>query len=184
MPKPMPEVLTTCSECGLTYVSGLSCDDHYHNITHHKCVTTLRPVPSRALKAALSKDPETVWVTVLSPRWLRLMVHRRALAFKREFRYDFIQWDASDDPHAIAYLFSDDNCRVVGACCFRLGASEQPEKWELDWVWLCPEARRQGWLSKHWGIFREKFGEFSISVPISEEMQGFLRKRGLDHLIR
>lgn len=174
---------TKCSECGLTYVSGLPCDDHYHNIIHHKCVTTLRPVPSRALKAAILKDPEIVWVKYLSPRWQRLAVHRRAKAFKREFRYDFVQWDIYGDPDAIAYLFSDDDCRIIGACCFRPASREHPEKMMLDWIWICPEARRQGWLSKHWNIFLERFGEFKIAAPISNEMQAFLRKRGLDHLI-
>lgn len=72
-----------------------------------KPITTLRPVPSRALKAAMFKDPETVWVKYLSPRWLRIAVNRRANAFKREFRYDFVQWEIYGDPDAIAYLFSD-----------------------------------------------------------------------------
>lgn len=175
--------MTTCSECGFGYDKEYPDDVHDHNIIHHKRVTTLRPVPSRALRAAMSKDAEAVWVTHQSPKWLRLAVYRRAYAFKRELRYSLVQWSINDDPDAIAYLLSDDDSRIIGACCFRPMFSEQPEKMELDWIWICPGARRQGWLSRHWNIFLERFGEFEIGFPISNEMQAFLRKRGLDRLI-
>lgn len=182
--EPRPQVSVTCDECLMTYTSGIRSDEHRHDIEHNKIVTTLRPRTSRALKRAMSKDPEAVWVTPQSPKWMSIAVYRRARAFKREFGYDFTQWEVGDEADATGFLFNDADFRIVGACCFRPESSEEPEVTRLDWIWICPDMRRVGLLSKNWDRFRDRFGEFRIEPPISEAMQTFLRKRGDDHLIR
>lgn len=174
----------TCPVCDLTYISGLGRDEHEHNVFHNKVIKTLQPVPSRALRAALASDPNAVWVTNNSPKWLRIAVERCARAFKREMGYDFTQWCAEDDPEAIAFLFHDDRYRIIGACCFRPTSENQAAKKRLDWIWLCPDARRRGYLSKHWDLFLSIYGEFDIEHPISPAMEAFLRKKGLVNLIR
>ena len=173
----------TCPDCGLLYESGYKPDEHEHRIFHRKTVTTLRPVPSKAIKKALKEDPESVWVTERSPYWLRIAVHRRAKAFKREMSFDFTQWDPTSDGDAIGFLFVDDDHRIVGASCFRPQNAEADGRMRLDWVWIAPNERRKGWLTKNWQRFVGRFGEFDIERPISDEMQNFLVKNGLGHLL-
>ncbi|WP_193217696.1 ESCO family N-acetyltransferase [Roseobacter sp. TSBP12] len=173
----------TCPVCGMLYLSGYKPDEHEHRIFHRKTVTTLRPVPSRAIKTALKVDPEAVWVNERSPSWLRIAVHRRAKAFKREMGFDFTQWDPTSDEEAIGFLFVDDDHRIVGTCCFRPTDAEAGGQMKLDWIWIAPDERRKGWLTKNWQRFVGRFGEFDVERPISDEMQRFLVKNGLDHLL-
>tara|TARA_R110000737_G_scaffold264348_3_gene272242 strand:+ start:1050 stop:2216 length:1167 start_codon:yes stop_codon:yes gene_type:complete len=182
--EPRPQVSVTCEGCLQTYMSGVRSEEHRHDIKHNKIVTTLRPKVSLALKRAVLEDSEAVWVTPASPKWLSLAVDRRARAFRREFSYDFLQWEVGDEPDATGFLFHDDEFRIVGACCFRPQHGEQSGVAKLDWIWICPEMRRAGLLSNTWGRFRERFGEFLIEPPISDAMKGFLRQRGYEHLIR
>lgn len=172
-----------CAECGMHYESGYKPDEHLHRIRHRKWATTLRPVSSRAIKAALKGDSESVWVNERSPSWLRIAIHRRARAFRCEMRFDFTQWDPTSDENAIGFLFVDDDHRIVGACCFRPNHSVASGRMKLDWVWIAPDERRKGWLARNWPRFVDRFGEFDIEHPISDEMQRFLVKNRLDHLI-
>jgi len=182
--EPKPHTGVKCDMCLMNYVSGIPSDEHQHNIEHRKVVTTLKPVPSRALRRAVSEDPEAVWFTQNSPNWMDIAIFRRAKAFKREFKTDFIQWKTGDEFDATGFLFHDDDFRIVGACCFRPASNEQPNVTRLDWIWICPEMRRAGVLSKQWDRFRKRFGEFQIEPPVSRAMQSFLQKRGDEHLIR
>jgi hypothetical protein len=182
--EPRPQTLVTCPECQMTYVSGIRSDEHQHDIEHHKVVTTLMPVASRALRRAVSVDSEAIWVSKDSPKWLQIAVYRRARAFKREFRYDFVQWETGHESDAVAFLFHDDSFRITGACCFRPETEGPPNETRLDWIWLCPDQRRNGILTKNWDCFRERFGDFLIEPPISDAMKAFLQKRGDDHLLR
>lgn len=171
----------TCPDCGMQYVSGYKPDEHQHRSFHRKRVTTLRPEPSRAIKAALKEDPESVWVTERSPSWLRIAVHRRAKAFKREMGFDFTQWDPASDEDAIGFLFVDGDNRIVGACCFRPTNAEADGRMRLDWIWISQGERRKGWLTRNWQRFVDRLGEFDIGHPISDEMRQFLVRNGLDN---
>lgn len=181
--EPRPQKSITCEECNFSYVSGIRSDEHTHRINHNKIVTTLKPVISRALKAAVNDDPSSVWVTESSPSWSRHAVYRRAKAFKREMHFDFTQWEIDSDPDATGFLFHDDEFRIVGACSFRRETDLDHDLYRLDWIWICPGSRRKGYLTRNWDLFQERFGEFKIAPPVSDAMQAFLRKRGLDHLI-
>ncbi|MEP1765775.1 MAG: ESCO family N-acetyltransferase [Sulfitobacter sp.] len=177
------KVSVTCPDCGMTYMSGYKPDEHEHRISHRKTVTTLYPVPSVAIKKVLKEDRDSVWVTDWSPSWLRIAVHRRAKAFRREMRFDFTQWDLTSDRGAIGFLFVDDDHRIVGACCFRPTNAETSGRMRLNWMWIAPDERRKGWLTRSWQRFVSRFGEFDIERPISDEMQQILVKNGLDHLL-
>jgi len=63
------------------------------------------------------------------------------------------------------------------AFCDHTGDRDQ-QLWALDWVWICTKERQKGHLAKRWLAFRERFGDFVVTSPVSEEMQGFLRKHG------
>lgn len=177
----------TCPDCGMLYVKGLRTDEQVHRSFHRKRFAIIDPKPNRQFADALSRDLDAPWVDVSSPKWKRKAVYDRALEFKRELGYDFVQWqtDPDYDSEAVGFLFSDDEDRIVGACAFRpqpAGRGKNP--WRLDWIWMCPDARRRGLLGHQWDRFRQRFGVFDIEPPISEAMQAFLRKRGCAGLIR
>lgn len=171
----------TCELCGLTYVEGLPEDEKLHSDRHLPYSESLRPNPLPELQEAIDRNPEVVWVDRSSPKWLREQVYWRARVFKREFGYDMPQWEPEGrhDPNAIGHLFIDSDCRIIGACCFRpevedLEEGTYSEQFRLDWLWLCPSARRRGILTRHWESFRARFGDFSIGGPVSEGMSAFL----------
>ncbi|TKV70371.1 C2H2-type zinc finger protein [Rhizobium sp. AU243] len=179
-------VAMTCPHCGMTYVKGSRTDEQLHRSFHRKRFSVIEPKPHRRFSEALDRDLDAAWVDARSPKWKRTEVFGRALEFKRELGYDFIQWslEAQHDPDAIGFLFSGENGRIVGACSFRPqdGASDRP--WRLDWIWICPNARRLGQLDRHWDRFRQRFGVFDVEHPVSDAMQAFLRKRGCADLLR
>jgi hypothetical protein len=130
-------------------------------------------------------------VTSRSPQALGKAVYRLAQFFRREFRYDFVQYGyegRDDDPEHVAFLWvhpeglgSSDLFMVtaVGACCFRWRAwRDAPHGHALQWVWFHPYWRRRGLLSEAWPAFRERFGDFVTEPPLSDAMRSFLAKRG------
>lgn len=183
--RPAPEAVT-CSACGKTYMKGSRTDEQLHRSFHRQRFAVIEPKPHRRFSEALQHDLDAGWVDERSLKWKRKEVYDRALEFKRELGYDFEQWqtDPGYDPEAIGFLFSDERGRIVGACAFRPqhGANERP--WRLDWIWICPDARRLGHLDRQWDRFRQRFDVFDIAPPISDAMQAFLRKRGCADLIR
>lgn len=175
----------TCPDCGMLYVKGSRTDERLHRSFHRKRFSIIEPKPNRRFAEALEQDLAASWVDVRSPKWKRKEVYDRALEFKREFGYGFPQWnpDPRADPDAVGFLFSDQQDRIVGACAFRPQGGENERPWRLDWIWICPDARRQGQLGRHWERFRQRFGIFDIEPPISDAMTAFLRKRGCEELI-
>lgn len=176
----------TCPDCGMLYVKGLRTDEQAHRSFHRKRFAIIDPKPNRQFADALARDLDAPWVDASSSKWKRKAVYDRALEFKRELGYDFVQWqaDAAHDGDVVGFLFSDGADRIVGACGFRPQAGQGIRPWRLDWIWICPDARRQGQLGRQWDRFRQRFGVFDIEPPVSDAMQAFLRKRGCADLIR
>jgi hypothetical protein len=122
-----------------------------------------------------------------SPLRFRKAVETIAQYFRREFSYDFTQYDATErtDPRDQVFLWvnpCDDpaGVRALGAACFRW------RRWQdgsaglaLSWLWLHPYCRRQGLLSAAWPYFCERFGDFQVEPPLSPAMEAFLAK--VDH---
>jgi hypothetical protein len=48
----------------------------------------------------------------------------------------------------------------------------------MQWVWLCPPARRSGALSRRWLDLLERYGDFELDQPLSEAMQAFIAIHG------
>jgi hypothetical protein len=113
-------------------------------------------------------------------------VERFAHYFRREFGYDFVQFEAhedvrwtarpqNDDPHP--YLIAYRN-RLVGAACFRWRVyTNVAPTWWLAWIWLHPYARRRGVLTQAWPIFTADHPGFFVEPPLSTAMEGFLTAR-------
>lgn len=151
--------------------------------SHRQVKQIIRPEPTDKFLKKLQSDKVPELVTWLSPTWESKQVYLRARQFRREFHYDFIQWgDPEDDPKAHGFLFNDDtgmfgHGAIVGACAFRWREWDDTEPgWALQWIWITPQARRKGVLTRRWNIFREMFGEFVIEPPLSEAMESFAGK--------
>jgi len=104
--------------------------------------------------------------------------------FRREFKYDFLPYTVSEhckhgDEFSHPYLFIEPNHNLFihanGACEFHF--SKERNKWTLNWVWLHPFARRQGYLSKTWSYFCQLYGDFELEYPLSDVMKTFLTKQ-------
>lgn len=179
--RPEP-VETVCPDCGLTYRRGDPESSECHRREHRKRMRYLNPQPDVRILEARQSDPDPELVTSLSPPWKHREMYDRAYAFKREFRYDFVQWQSrkgDDDRQAHGYLITDDAGAIVGACTFRWRES----RWGLQWVWISPLHRRQGHLGRRWQDFRKRFGDFQVESPVSEAMRAFLARKGDSDLI-
>ena len=63
--------------------------------------------------------------------------------------------------------------RVLGGGCFR---ELHDGAYQLDWVWLHPFARNRRKLKEQWPKFQDKFGAFTITLPLSAHMAKFVEK--------
>ncbi|MBK3780104.1 hypothetical protein G3A43_07525 [Paraburkholderia aspalathi] len=178
--RPAP-VRTTCEECGVEYYRGDTDSSASHRKEHKKRMRYMDPKPDARVLEADGSVPSMVLVTTHSPAWLHSEIYDRALAFKREFGYDFVQWGSprgDDDLNACGVLFVDESGTIVGACAFRLREWNEQRQWALQWVWFAPQHRRQGHLARHWSAFRSEYGDFDVESPVSAAMQAFLAKQG------
>lgn len=113
-------------------------------------------------------------------------VEQIAYYFKREGRFDFVQYTALEEMNSHnsnAYIWVEEDWTdsiAVGACGFRyLGDVGQIKDWSLEWVWMHPYRRCQGLLTNTWHAFVDKYGkDFHVAPPLSHEMEMFLKKIG------
>lgn len=178
-------MLRDCSICHVTYDTSDPESRRNHAKAHREIGETYNPTPMKSLPANCA-----CLVTVGSSLWKHRQMYLRASAFKREFKYDTIQWGYSprdedgsgsgeSDYNARGYLFTDDRSRIVGAAAFRYRSyHDAPNGWGLQWIWFAPQFRRKGYLAKHWDDFKKRYGRFHAEPPVSEAMQTFLRKHG------
>lgn len=119
------------------------------------------------------------------------LLHKQTLAqlaryFKMEMGTDYLQFDES--------MFNDDRYtgflllkmasdlvlnehthwpnRVIGGGVF----CNQGSVYDLDWVWVHPFFRNKHELSSRWSVFKKRFGNFTVSQPISLHMKAFVEK--------
>lgn len=113
-------------------------------------------------------------------------LYKMALYFKREFQYDFVQYDQdeNDDKNTKCFIFCDpeyDNkVSAYGGCVFRYRAQWEniENHWALQWIWLHPFRRNRGILSAEWGNFQRLFGDnFMVESPLSASMEQFLKAK-------
>jgi hypothetical protein len=164
----------TCPVCSFSYVRGLAADMAEHRRYHRKTLSVLEPKPHSLLKPNALLE-----VGSFATAWKNRLMYDRAVQFKREFGYGFIQWeyDYEHDGRVRGFVFVDDQQAPVGACALRWRRYEDaPHAYAMQWIWLCPRARRTGILSSHWPALRERFGAFECEPPLSGAMQAFLAK--------
>ena len=144
----------------------------------------MNPRQLASFQTRLEKHADPELVIGDSPIWMHREVYQRALQFKREFQYDFLQWEGSlrkknlrQESHG--YLFADHTDTygpgaAVGACAFW----HEDDKWRMRWIWVCPSMRRSGVLAKRWAEFLQRYGDFEIDTPLSDAMAAFVNKYG------
>ncbi len=132
----------------------------------------------------LNKSPR-LWVNVLpkDPISARKSLYRMACYFRREFGYDFVQYDINEDDNgnhaafvltAANYISKDS---VIGGMCFRKREKCEilKDHWGLQWVWIHPFSRNKGYLSRVWNQLNKTFPDFLVESPLSNAMKGFLK---------
>lgn len=163
-----------CPDCGETWFKGDTSSSASHRKTHKRLMSFLNPQPIKVLLNSNINNDGYIVVRTDSPKWQHKEMYERAYAFKKEFNYDFVQWQRSKekfDPNVFGYLFTDVNNAIIGACSFRF----RETNWGLQWIWICPKERRKKHLSNKWKMFKEKFGNFIVEPPISNEMKAFIK---------
>lgn len=178
-----------CDYCGLSYLSNTPAETRVHRQVHRRAAQLLDPVPNTRFAKRLAETDQPIIVDSKAPMWMQKEVYRRAVKFKREFRYDFVQW-AGDDVRPVkigwhGHLFpAGPDGIIAGACAF---SNEHPGpggvEWTLAWIWIAPKYRGQGLLTAHWPGLVEQYGDFFIEPPLSDAMQGFVRSHGTESQI-
>lgn len=181
--EPRERVRRTCPECGYEYLAGDPESTYDHRQYHRREMRIIRPQSEARLGALVEGTGSIVYVDAARPRWLHEAVYQRAVRFRREFRYDFVQYPepghtwAGHETVGVLFLNRDaglPDLSIVGACAF----VRHETRWRLTWIWVTPPARRSGVLSSRWRELRERFGDFELEYPLSDAMRGFLRVHG------
>jgi hypothetical protein len=128
---------------------------------------------------------EIVYIKTTSSTKQKEALELMAKYFKQEFRYDHLQYNKNDDnsdctgvlftKRALDLVNNEDHFpnRIIGGACFRQKYSSE---YCLDWIWLHSFARNRGILKNNWQIFKDKFGIFSVTEPLSVHMAEFIKK--------
>lgn len=112
---------------------------------------------------------------------LRKVVEQFAGYFKRELRFDFLQFTAtgSDSSQEVLLINSRDVIMLSPVACGAVGF-DLDEKC-LTWVWIHPFQRGRGLLDRVWEELERRHGaEFTVEQPVSIPMQRFLRSKDVD----
>ena len=126
------------------------------------------------------------YITPTSPNNQREALELMAGHFKREMRFDHLQYEAcAHDENCVGALVceaamdlvtNEDHFPnyVIGGACFRRASSAD---YVLDWIWLHPFARNRRNLSRLWPRFKDRFGEFRVTEALSAHMKSFLERK-------
>jgi RimJ/RimL family protein N-acetyltransferase len=175
-----------CEYCGMTYLSNTPAETRAHRQVHRRAARLLDPEPNTRFAKLLAENNQPIIVDSQAPMWMQKEVYRRALRFKRDFRYDFVQW-AGDDVNRVKsgwhghLIPAGPDGTIAGACAFsNVHPGPDGVEWTLAWVWVAPKYRGQGLLTKYWPWFIERYGNFFIEPPLSDAMTGFVRSHGTE----
>lgn len=180
------QVDKTCNYCGAAYLTNSPNSARAHRQEHTRVRHVIDPTPSLRFAKRLTAHSCPEKVDSTAPLWMHEEVRRRAIQFRRDFRYDFLQWDgganrpASGDCHGYLFAANDTEHQgvIAGACAF---FPEKEGRWCLGWIWIAPKYRRKGVLESRWSSFLEQYGDFTIEHPLSTAMHEFVVKYGTTH---
>lgn len=180
------ERYVTCDYCGREYIKGFRPSTDEHHKHHKRTQYVVDPSPHKHLNGTTMITP--ILVNRYSPKWMQKEMYERAWRFNREEGYTGIMWNScgETDPFVHGFLFIDHNGvfskdTIVGACSFRKRNMDGQDYWAMQWIWMCPKARRLGILTKWWPDFCKLFGSFEIEYPVSDAMSEFMKKQNYVH---
>jgi hypothetical protein len=174
--RPLPREQVHCEYCDFNYVRGDPEESLEHRKLHRWWQSLREPKPLKPMLDRIASDPNPELVRSSAPIWFHRQMYERSLAFKREMGFDGTQWgyERDTDPTVHGFLMTIEGGAIAGACCFR----RDGERWSLFWIWIAPQYRRSGIVSRRWSAFVASFGDFSIEPPISPAMQAFVLECG------
>jgi hypothetical protein len=180
---PRARVEHTCDYCGLTFTRGDLEASIEHRVYHRRIQRCFDPAPLAKLRRRieLAANGDVYVVDQDAPKWMHTEMYERAVMFKREMEFDFVQWNTPPrrgrtTEEGVGYLLCtpDAPVTIAGACAFR----ERAEGWTMDWAWIAPRYRRTGLMRGHWPRFVERYGDFLLEHPLSDAMQSFVSANG------
>ena len=127
-----------------------------------------------------------IYILPSSDKAQKLSLEELARYFKNESRYTHLQYCREDEnTDCIGFLITKrapdlvrdmdhHPYKIVGGGCFREG---QNGEYCLDWIWIHPYERNRGNLERLWPEFESRFGKFGLTLPVSKQMMGFLKKK-------
>ena len=179
--KAKPRIELTCDYCAHTYTKGDLDSAIAHRREHQRHKNAMDPSPLPAFALRLNETSEGDVINRSAPKWGHKEMYERAVMFKREMSYDFIQWGyppkrGVTQEDGTGYLLADatEPSTFVGACAFRL----REGIWTMDWAWLAPKYRRKGTLQRYWSRFVDAHGDFALEYPLSDAMREFVLQHG------
>jgi hypothetical protein len=96
-----------------------------------------------------------------------------AKAFRREMKFDFVQWCEIEDDGK-GYIIADREGRALGGFVVRWRKyTDVPHHWALVWIWIAPDYRRQGWLRRTWEMVEGKYSGIIPEKPFSAGTEAF-----------
>jgi len=144
------------------------------------------------VSGSYKQDSGILTVTKYSDEHIRQQLELFARYFKKEFKYNSIQYEANehlfDENRYSGFLFSElardrleedtpSVFRLFGGGCFRWREyKDHKPTWVLDWIWIHPFFRHRGHLHKHWKFMRDRYGDFLVEHPLSADMEKFIEK--------
>ena len=168
-----------CDVCGMNYL--LPQNQAQHCEFHAETLEAILPQRDKRFLTEPAMRGGLLPVTANSRQFLHDHVLRRAVAFRREFQYDFVQWPMGREtnPNTCGYLFVNTDQIAVGACKFEFDMWEgHSNSWSLEWVWIAPKYRRTAVLSQRWKTLHQIHGDFFNAPPLSPAFEAFLSKQG------
>ena len=177
--------MITCPFCGLAYVQTAT-ERASHRRHHKQFASSLPPALDNRISALCLEPGADLVVKRGDAPWLHKLVFERARRLKQEQGYDFTQW-SPDGPNwerskyepepPIAYLLIEQGNIAAGVAGFVfMHWDDRVSSWHLLFVWVAPEWRRQGVLTRRWANWRKLYGDFTVETPVSIEMATFLAK--------
>ena len=121
----------------------------------------------------INKFPD-ILITKESSIVLKRAMYKLALYFKREFNYDYIQYDIHSKNKYIGYMWTEEDV-IIGGCLFWW--ADRDDCWRMNWAWFHPYVRNRKLLSESWNYFLERHEKFDVDLPLSGNMKTFLIKK-------
>ncbi|MFH8637164.1 hypothetical protein [Streptomyces goshikiensis] len=150
---------------------------HGENGFRHKYLIDMVPLPFVA-------DEDVIGgclIAATDDMRLRKVAEQFASYFKRELRFDFLQFTAtgSNSSQKVLLINSRDVVMLSPVACGAVGFDLEEKS--LTWVWIHPLQRGRGLLDRVWEELERRHGtEFTVEQPVSIPMQRFLQSKGVD----